>query len=87
MSLTPSRDLSLSVCYSGPLIYPDSSGLGCLPFKSSPSSALDLLSPFFPEQPTPASAYNFNYDLAPLDSGHLAGSHEALDLEGEAEDR
>ncbi|XP_039723675.1 C3 and PZP-like alpha-2-macroglobulin domain-containing protein 8 isoform X2 [Pteropus medius] len=38
------------------------------------------------EQPTPASAYNFNYDLAPLDSGHLAGSHEALDLEGEAED-
>lgn len=38
------------------------------------------------EQPTPASAYNYNYDPVPLDSGHLSVSHEAMDLEGEAED-
>ncbi|KAM7142499.1 C3 and PZP-like alpha-2-macroglobulin domain-containing protein 8 isoform 2-T2 [Molossus nigricans] len=38
------------------------------------------------EQPTPASAYNYNYDPVPLDPGHLSVSHEAMDLEGEAED-
>lgn len=35
----------------------------------------------------PASAYNYNYDPVPLDSGVLSVSHEAMDLEGEAEDR
>ncbi|EPY88453.1 C3 and PZP-like, alpha-2-macroglobulin domain containing 8-like protein [Camelus ferus] len=39
------------------------------------------------EQPTSASAlYNYDYDLDPLDVGHLAVSHEAVDLDGEAED-
>ncbi|XP_032990817.1 C3 and PZP-like alpha-2-macroglobulin domain-containing protein 8 isoform X1 [Rhinolophus ferrumequinum] len=37
------------------------------------------------QPPTPVSAYNYNYDPAPLDPGHLGG-HEAMDLEGEAED-
>ncbi|KAM8765901.1 LOW QUALITY PROTEIN: C3 and PZP-like alpha-2-macroglobulin domain-containing protein 8 [Rhynchonycteris naso] len=39
------------------------------------------------EKPTPASAYNYNYDPVPLESGHLEVSHEAMDLEGETEGR
>lgn len=39
------------------------------------------------EQPTPGSAlYNYDYDPDPLDTGHLAAGHEAVDLDGEAED-
>ncbi|ELK26675.1 hypothetical protein MDA_GLEAN10007192 [Myotis davidii] len=54
---------------------------------SSFQHPLPTESPFFPEQLMPASAYNYNYDPVPLDSGPLSASHEALDLEGEAEDR
>ncbi|XP_073659117.1 C3 and PZP-like alpha-2-macroglobulin domain-containing protein 8 isoform X8 [Tursiops truncatus] len=40
------------------------------------------------EQPTPASAlYSYDYDLGPLDAGHVAAGHEVVDLDGEAEDR
>ncbi|XP_007461165.1 PREDICTED: C3 and PZP-like alpha-2-macroglobulin domain-containing protein 8 [Lipotes vexillifer] len=40
------------------------------------------------EQPTPASAlYSYDYDLGPLDAGHVAAGHEVADLDGEAEDR
>ncbi|XP_060152812.1 C3 and PZP-like alpha-2-macroglobulin domain-containing protein 8 isoform X2 [Globicephala melas] len=39
------------------------------------------------EQPTPASAlYSYDYDLGPLDAGHVAAGHEVVDLDGEAED-
>ncbi|TKC50091.1 hypothetical protein EI555_001173, partial [Monodon monoceros] len=39
------------------------------------------------EQPTPASAlYSYDYDLDPLDAGHVAAGHEVVDLDGEAED-
>ncbi|KAF4014391.1 hypothetical protein G4228_005781 [Cervus hanglu yarkandensis] len=40
------------------------------------------------EQPTPALAlYSYEYDLGPLDTGHLAAGHELVDLDKEAEDR
>ncbi|MXQ93470.1 hypothetical protein E5288_WYG021131 [Bos mutus] len=43
---------------------------------------------FLPEQPTPALAlYSYEYDLGPLDTGHLAAGHELVDLDKEAEDR
>eukprot|EP00069_Balaena_mysticetus_P019920 bmy_02576T0 len=39
------------------------------------------------EQPTPASAlYSYDYDLGPLDAGHVAAGHEVVDLDGETED-
>ncbi|XP_043323157.1 C3 and PZP-like alpha-2-macroglobulin domain-containing protein 8 isoform X2 [Cervus canadensis] len=39
------------------------------------------------EQPTPALAlYSYEYDLGPLDTGHLAAGHELVDLDKEAED-
>lgn len=54
----------------------------------SPVLSLLTQSFFLPEQPTPGSAlYNYDYDPDPLDTGHLAAGHEAVDLDGEAEDR
>ena len=75
------------ICCSGPHILPQAPWAVGHSDPLSPVRSL-LTQSFLPEQPTPALAlYSYEYDLGPLDTGHLAAGHELVDLDKEAEDR